>query len=105
MASDLESFLLGLLDEPTTANDFMTAIPDALGKCNDDIYDLPLRPEAYAYIHLLERYRRTWWVLVELTPRATCPSHDMGFAPWMWGPVRLPCCTPSMTSMARLRGL
>ena len=59
MASDLQGFLLGLLDGPTIANDFMKAIPDVLGKCNDDIYELPLRPEAYAYMHLLQRYRRT----------------------------------------------
>jgi hypothetical protein len=82
MASDLESFLLGLLDEPldepTIANDFMNAIPDILGKCNDDIYELPLRPEAYAYIHLLERYRRTWRVLVELTRTGNLPLARYG---------------------------
>ena len=37
MASDLQGFLLGLLDGPAIANDFMKAIPDVLGKCNDDI--------------------------------------------------------------------
>jgi ribosomal protein RSM22 (predicted rRNA methylase) len=79
MASDLQSFLLGLLNnDPTIADDFMKAIPDVLGKCNDDIYDLPLRPEAYAYIHLLERYRRTWRVLVELTRTGDLPLARYG---------------------------
>ncbi len=78
MASDLQSFLLEFLDEPKVANGFMKAIPDVLGKCNDDIYELRLRPEAYAYIHLLERYRRTWRVLVELSRTGDLPLARYG---------------------------
>jgi hypothetical protein len=78
MAIDLQSFLLEFLDEPKVANGFMKAIPDVLGKCNDDIYELRLRPEAYAYIHLLERYRRTWRVLVELSRTGDLPLARYG---------------------------
>ncbi len=78
LASDLESFLLGILNDATIADDFMKAIPDVFKRCNDDIYELPLRPEAYAYIHLLERYRRTWRVLAELTRTGDLPLARYG---------------------------
>jgi hypothetical protein len=78
LATDLESFLLSILNDATTADDFMMAIPDILERCNDPIYELPLRPEAYAYMHLLERYRRTWRVLAELTRTGDLPLARYG---------------------------
>lgn len=78
LAADLESFILQTLTDKPIAETFMEAIPDVLSKCNDDIYDLPLRPEAYAYMHLLERYRRTWRVLAELTRTGDLPLARYG---------------------------
>jgi hypothetical protein len=77
LATDLQDFLLDLLDD-TTGSIFMKAIPDVMGKCNDEIYDLPFRPEAYAFMHLLERYRRTWRVLEELTRTGDLPLARYG---------------------------
>ena len=73
LAADLESYLLQTLDGEMAGATFMRAIPDVLKKCNDDIYDRPLRAEAYAFMHLLERYRRAWRVLEELTSTANLP--------------------------------
>jgi hypothetical protein len=78
LAADLESFLLARLDDTQTGETFMEAIPDVICRCNDQIYDLPLRPEAYAFIHLLERYRRTSRVLRELTRTGYLPLARWG---------------------------
>jgi hypothetical protein len=73
LADDLERYTLGCLDEPAAGAEFMAAIPDIIGGCNGDIYNKPLRAEAYAFIHMLERYRRSWRVLAELTRAADLP--------------------------------
>jgi ribosomal protein RSM22 (predicted rRNA methylase) len=78
LATDLEEFLLEILHDTTTGKTFMEAIPDVMRRCNDEIYDLPLRPEAYAFMHLLERYRRTWRVLKELTRTGELPLARYG---------------------------
>jgi hypothetical protein len=45
-----------------------------LAACNDKrTYEAPLAAEAYSYLHLLERYRRTWDVLIHLVELGRLP--------------------------------
>ncbi|MFC1714629.1 hypothetical protein ACFL6S_13260 [Candidatus Poribacteria bacterium] len=57
---------------------FVSNLPLVLSRCDDDIYDNSLVADAYAYIHLLERYRRFWSVLIELTNALALPLSDQG---------------------------
>jgi hypothetical protein len=88
LAGDLEGFLLNQLDSEATAKTFVAALRDVTGRCNEDIYDHPLRAEAYAFVHLLERYRRGWRILQELTQTGDLPlarhgvrALDVGMGP------------------------
>lgn len=86
LASDLERYLLDVLHACTHSEvgeqqcyeEFVAAIPKVFACCDEDIYNQPLVAEAYAYVHLLERYRRFWSVLVELTKRGILPMRDSG---------------------------
>lgn len=86
LASDLERYLLNALsacsryemDEQECYQEFVAAIPKVLARCDDNIYDHVLVAEAYAYVHLLERYRRFWSLLVELTKHGILPMRDTG---------------------------
>jgi hypothetical protein len=73
LAADVQSFTLAALHDRDAAKAFREAIPDVLARCDEDIYDRPLRAETYAFMHLLERYRRAWRVLCELTATRTLP--------------------------------
>src|SRR6476619_3253566 len=42
---------------------FAEAIPIVLSNCDEPIYDQPFVAEAYAFVHLLERYRRATVIL------------------------------------------
>jgi hypothetical protein len=73
LASDVQVYTLAALRDGDAARAFREAIPDVVERCDEDIYDHPLRAEAYAFMHMLERYRRTWRVLCELTGTAYLP--------------------------------
>ena len=47
------------------AEQFISRLPDVFSRCDEDIYDAPFAAEAYAFVHLVERYRRFWDVLEE----------------------------------------
>lgn len=55
---------------------FVESLPKVLGACNCEIYDLPGAADAYAFIHLIDRYRRTWEVLSKLLERGALPFHS-----------------------------
>ncbi len=86
LASDLERYLLYVLAddyyEQYSARErceaFASNIPKVLSRCDEDIYDEPLMADAYAYVHLLDRYRRFWDVLIELTRGNLLPMRDSG---------------------------
>lgn len=68
-----------LLADPEQARQFVRAIPKALGQCDSrEALQDPMFPAAYAYLHLLERYRRTWYALRLLFHVGALP---IGFAP------------------------
>jgi hypothetical protein len=85
LAAGLETLLL---DHVLTGNveisateactQFAKALPLALSKCDEPIYDAPFVAEAYAFLHLLERYRRFSQVLDVLLRTGVLPMRDSG---------------------------
>lgn len=57
---------------------FAKALPVVLTKCNESIYDEPFVAEAYAFVHLLERYRRFVHILDVLLKAGIVPMRDKG---------------------------
>jgi len=58
---------------------FWSRIPDVRSACSDaGTFEKPLAVEAYAYVHLLERYRRTFSALKHLTKVAVLPLGSQG---------------------------
>jgi len=55
---------------------FLERLPDVLGRCDEDIYDQPFAAEAYAFVHLVDRYRRFWNVLELLLRTGALPVRD-----------------------------
>ena len=59
--------------------DFWSCIPDVRSACSDPgTFAKPFAVEAYAYVHLLERYRRTFLALKHLTKVAVLPLGIQG---------------------------
>ena len=58
------------------ADNFVGSLPKVLGACNADIYDHLGAADAYAFIHLIDRYRRTWQVLERLMECGSLPFHS-----------------------------
>jgi SAM-dependent methyltransferase len=74
-------FVLGGGSSPeatTVCDEFLHRLPDVLGRCDEPIYDTPLAADAYAFVHLLERYRRFWRVLEEMTRAGLLPMRERG---------------------------
>jgi hypothetical protein len=78
-AAQLAGFLIarigGLRSEwPQAPLEFWTRIPEVRTCCSViGTFERPLAAEAYAYVHLLERYRRTWATLEYLSKVAVLP--------------------------------
>jgi hypothetical protein len=53
-------------------------LPLVFANCNEPIYDKPFVAEAYAFVHLLERYQRFWAVLEAVIKAGTLPMRDTG---------------------------
>lgn len=62
--------------DPEAASQFIDRLPAVLGQCDDDIYDLAYSAEAYAFVHLVDRYRRFWDVLEILLQTQDLPIRD-----------------------------
>ncbi len=79
IADQLAGFLIESLDHlvrewPDAPKEFWNRIPDVRSCCSDlATFERPLAAEAYAYVHLLERYRRTWKTLEYLCKHAVLP--------------------------------
>lgn len=79
LASHLESFLCSILDTPEACEQFWSVIADVRASCNDALtFEKPYAAAAYAYVHLLDRYWRTWDVLIELVSAAALPLGKEG---------------------------
>ena len=79
IAVQLADFLVVTIDRlrsewPEAPVEFWNRIPDVRRCCSEvATFEKPLAVEAYAYVHLLERYRRTWTTLEYLAKVAVLP--------------------------------
>jgi len=74
IADELELYLKSVLRTREICIAFWNAILNVRNACNDiKTYEKPLAAEAYAYVHFLDRYWRTWDVLLELTEIGALP--------------------------------
>jgi len=84
MAETLEQFLIGLIDHarveyPDAPMRFWELIPVVRACCEKpETFEEYLAVPAYAYVHLLERYRRTWSTLRHLTESGVLPLGKLG---------------------------
>jgi len=79
LAHQLSRYLTGILSTPESCRHFWSAIPSVRSACNENkTYAKPFAVEAYAYVHLLDRYWRTWGALVEMTKAAVLPLGQRG---------------------------
>jgi hypothetical protein len=82
LAGALETFLLRRLDcgveSSAICQQFVDAIPRVLSHCDEPIYDEPFVAEAYAFVHLLERYRRFAQALDWLLRAGIIPMRKIG---------------------------
>ena len=84
LATQLCNFLIDQIERvysewPDAPIEFWRKIPVVRACCNQPkIFEQPFAVEAYAYVHLLERYRRTWASLKYLTNVAVLPLGTHG---------------------------
>ena len=74
LAAALSSLLHEWIRTPEEAHDVWMAVPEVLGRCNEQAtYEKPGAASAYAWLHLLDRYVRTWLALERLVQCACLP--------------------------------
>ena len=74
LASVLSPMLRDQIRTPADARDIWTAVPAVLRCCNDQAtYEKRGAAVAYAWLHLLDRYVRTWLALERLVQAACLP--------------------------------
>ena len=79
LATSLSSLLHEWIRTPEDAHDVWAAVPAVLGRCNEQAtYEKPGAASAYAWLHLLERYVRTWLALERLVQNACLPMGKDG---------------------------
>jgi len=79
LAQALSQLLRGAIETPDAAASVWAATPAVLERCNDQkTYELPGAPLAYAWLHLLERYARTWIALERLCGLSYLPIAKYG---------------------------
>jgi hypothetical protein len=84
LANQLADFIIGRIETmrrewSRAPVEFWRQIPVVLQCCNQpEIFEQPFATEAYAYVHLLERYRRTWASLKYLTYVGVLPLGARG---------------------------
>ena len=74
----LERYLIASIHNEERAAKFLNLLPTVRMRCNEDIYDLPMAAEAYAYTHLANRYVRWWKVLHSLFESGWLPMRRVG---------------------------
>ena len=79
LAAALWSLLTATVRTAEDAQAVWMAVPAVLGNCNDQrTYQLPGAAPAYAWIHLLDRYIRTWSALERLVEKHCLPMGKYG---------------------------
>ena len=79
LARALSLLLEESVQTPDQAREIWAATPDVLHRCNEQsTYEIPGAPLAYAWLHLLERYGRTWMALEQLVSHGYLPIAKFG---------------------------
>jgi hypothetical protein len=79
LARDVGEYLLDWqLQTPAAGAQFLASVPLVLARCDDDIYGAQAVADAYAWVHLLERYRRAWFALCALFNAGRLPLARQG---------------------------
>ena len=79
LATAVSTLLHGSVRTPEEAHDVWEAVPAVLCRCNDPAtYDMAGAACAYAWLHLLDRYVRTWLALERLVQRSCLPMGKNG---------------------------
>ena len=79
LAKALSSLLCERVRTPEEAHEVWEAVPAVLGRCNEQAtYEKPGAACAYAWLHLLERYVRTWFALERLVESNCLPMGRKG---------------------------
>jgi len=74
LASALRTLFQRGVRTPEQACDIWLAAPAVLSRCNEQsTYEMPGAPYAYAWLHLLDRYARTWRALEKLVEYGCLP--------------------------------
>ena len=74
IANVLQPFIKNAIQSSEDANAVWAVTPAVMSKCNDqETYGMPFASEAYAWLHLLDRYSRTWNALEVLTRERCLP--------------------------------
>ena len=74
LATALYSLLHDRILTTEAGQDVWRAVPYVLARCNEqDTYEKPGAADAYAWLHLLERYVRTWLALEKLVEACCIP--------------------------------
>ncbi len=68
IANVLQPLSKNAIQSSEEANAIWVVTPAVMSKCNEqETYGMPFASEAYAWLHLLDRYSRTWKALEVLT--------------------------------------
>ncbi len=79
LATALYSLLKARINTTEAAQAVWRTVPDVLARCNEqDTYEKPGAFDAYAWLHLLERYVRTWLALEKLVEACCLPLAKHG---------------------------
>ncbi len=79
LADALQILLKDRVRSRKDACDLWAAVPAVMNQCNDpDTYCMPGAAPAYAWLHLLDRYVRTWLALQQLVEQCLLPMGGEG---------------------------
>ena len=79
MSAALAAILCERIRTPEQARDVWKAVPAVLCCCNEQAtYEMRGAAEAYAWLHMLDRYVRTWLALERLVAKACLPMGKHG---------------------------
>ena len=79
LATALSTLLRGSVLTPKEAHEVWEAVPAVLSRCNEQAtYEMPRAACAYAWLHMLERYVRTWLALERLVEKNCLPMGTNG---------------------------
>ena len=106
LQSTLENLLKHELADEAACKTFVESLPAVIERCDDLKYRHFSDVLAYAHVHFLERYWRSWDVLLALMKAGALPIHERYLASGRrYWPRELPLCGQRLLrSIGSLRG-